>query len=912
VSNNNNYSLRNSQAAAFRALRDEQYTILNAPTGWGKSLTICALGARFLGASPENKILVVVPQRLISKGFVNECWITADGEAFHWKPTLNLCDDLPQKGEQLRVWLDAPTDSANRIAVTTAMNLTRALEGMADWQIVELFLDTQLVVDEGHHVQASQEETNRIGGIIAALLAAKEPNSRLLLGTAYFFRGDRLPILHEEDEGRFKRHAVPLDQYWKELSHLKAYFYDSVCYKGTVWKELDELLKRDAASPTLFFCPRANGHLAIGGKDQFVDTLVEHLTQHIPGARLWQCDQEPEGTAVIVDLVSLCDRPDKIRFIMEHGERIIAVLACGMMKEGADWVTCSRVIDFQPSMSDQDRNQRFGRLLRDDPSKSSVRYFSFFPYLATMPEPAQRLEISRLFAHFHASLLFDNALMPVRVPTGKEDVQRKTYAPLVDVLGQYDPQTQQQILEKCSETLLGLAGMSDQPLEADAAHEALDGLLKDTFFVPNHQRSPLIKQITLLFRRRNYGVHVDDLIKAGFDKVWSNDVLAPLMAYTAGACGAQTFAELHRCINIAGLWDDNFGELQKLTERPRSTHPLYSWFRLQIQSRWQLPPDRVAKLESIPWWSWDAIKNFDETWLTNFDGCRKLDTPPHSDSLLGRWITGQRWRFNNGRISEEQIKLCESIPWWRWQGRPIKDFATRYAECLASEVSPVHGSSLWAWWKFQKSRIKKGELGQEQKSLLEAIPWWFYKPQKTFEETLAEVQKLDQPPTPKKDDALYRWAKKFCWLYSKGKLSAEQIAQLESIPWWTWGRANRLFAETVAECLAEETAPEEGSPLYRWCSQQKLKYKRGKLSAEQIAKLEAIPWWSWASHSTFEERYAECSALDELPDYHTSLYRWCSQQKLKYKRGKLSAEQIAKLESIPWWKWGRSPALSSV
>ena len=146
---------------------------------------------------------------------------------------------------------------------------------------------------------------------------------------------------------------------------------------------------------------------------------------------------------MIVDLTEPAHRPEKIAFVMENGEDVQAILAVGMFKEGADWVQASRVIDLVPSGSDQDRNQRFGRLIRDSEGKSHISYYSFFPYQPDAPQEEQR-------ASSPGSSPTSTRASSWTTPSARSGSRRAAMAGSgrgneaagLDLLGQYDFQTQ--------------------------------------------------------------------------------------------------------------------------------------------------------------------------------------------------------------------------------------------------------------------------------------------------------------------------------------------------------------------------------------------------------------------------------------------------------------------------------------
>ena len=69
---------------------------------------------------------------------------------------------------------------------------------------------------------------------------------------------------------------------------------------------------------------------------------------------------------------------------------------------------------------------------------------------------------------------------------------------------------------------------------------------------------------------------------------------------------------------------------------------------------------------------------------------------------------------------------------------------------------------------------------------------------------------------------------------------------------------HRLFAERVAALSAfvseHNRLPrvEDDLTLYSWMGSQRAKKRAGKLTADQIAALEAVPlwWWTWADRQT--------------------------------------------------------------
>ena len=309
-------TLVDDQIGAFECLLANQYSILSAPTGFGKTIILVAVAAARLAADPRHKIVVVVPQRIISKGFVAEAMLNLPTGRTTWRVSENLCVSSPRKVSRLRSFLGSPADGkTGRVVVTTHMSFAKAVGGFDRHDLAEAFLHTTLLVDEAHHLRRDDAGTNLLGEAVSRIMAlrdAEDSTPSIILATAFLFRGDRLAILTDEELGRFARHHVPFDRHWSRLRHLKAYRYDFVAYAGTPWADVDRLL-RQSQEPTIFYCP-PNGHRLHLGRDKVttVGRVIESVLRHYPGSSLWHRSVAADAGSLILDLVEFADRAAKI------------------------------------------------------------------------------------------------------------------------------------------------------------------------------------------------------------------------------------------------------------------------------------------------------------------------------------------------------------------------------------------------------------------------------------------------------------------------------------------------------------------------------------------------------------------------------------------------------------------------
>ena len=170
--------------------------------------------------------------------------------------------------------------------------------------------------------------------------------------------------------------------------------------------------------------------------------------------------------------------------------------------------------------------------------------------------------------------------------------------------------------------------------------------------------------------------------------------------------------------------------------------------------------------------------------------------------------------------------------------------------------------------------------------------------------------------------------------YRRGKLSEEEIKQLEAFPGWIWdgmqAQWDELFAELeayVAETgtsrVTQKYVSDSGFPLGSRVSERVEHYRKGKLSEERILQLEALPDWTWdksqarwdKSFAALEAYVAETGTSRVAQTYINAegfkLGKWVTSNRRSYKKGTLSEEEIKQLEALPDWLWDASSRRSS-
>lgn len=254
------------------------------------------------------------------------------------------------------------------------------------------------------------------------------------------------------------------------------------------------------------------------------------------------------------------------------------------------------------------------------------------------------------------------------------------------------------------------------------------------------------------------------------------------------------------------------------------------------------------------------------------------------DSIrLGKWINTQRTKYKNGELSEERIKLLESIGmlWtprlsiWEFYFKLAVDYYKQHGNLdMSHSYSIKIGEeviNLGLWLHNQRHFYKTYNLSKEKIQLLESIGM-------------------------KWTQISFLWEDKF----EIAKAYYEHYGNLDvpigfsTINGYDFGNGD------------------ESVKLGKWINAQRANYKNGKLSAEKIRLLESIGMkWSlqslaWEKYFNLAKLYYEQNGNLNVPQNYViknendniNLGIWISTQRKTYKKGQLSNERKEMLESI--------------
>jgi hypothetical protein len=358
---------------------------------------------------------------------------------------------------------------------------------------------------------------------------------------------------------------------------------------------------------------------------------------------------------------------------------------------------------------------------------------------------------------------------------------------------------------------------------------------------------------------------------------------------------------------------------------------LSNWVRYQRHCMKKLSEERVKLLESISGWFWGGdlfSKNFEQ--IKEFvakNGRMPSYLGDSVEKYLYNWVRYQR--RSKKKLSEERVKLLESISGWFWEKEDpfpknfeqLKKFVAKNDRMPSQSSKDPVEKFLGVWVSTQRQKKKK--LSEERVKMLELVNGWLWEADpfpKNFEKLEKFVAKNGRmPPQSSKDPVekyLYNWVRR--QRKRKKKLSEERVKLLESVSGWLWEKEDpfpKNFEQLKKFVAKNDRMPSQSSkdPVEKflgvWVSARRQKKK--KLSEERVKLLESISGWFWEKEDPFPKNFEQLKKFvaknDRMPSIwlgdpvEKSLGSWVSHQRQQKK--KLSEERVKLLESVSGWFW---------
>ena len=228
--------------------------------------------------------------------------------------------------------------------------------------------------------------------------------------------------------------------------------------------------------------------------------------------------------------------------------------------------------------------------------------------------------------------------------------------------------------------------------------------------------------------------------------------------------------------------------------------------------------------------------------------------PQAAEGKLGNWCNTQRIARKKGTLSEDYISQLDRIgfEWEVQDSRWMNCFEELKAFMAVEHRCPKRGENkLNTWCNTQRQARKKGLLSNERIRLLDSIGFWWEQDldslwTENWQQVLAYYKKHKRWPKSNEGKA-GSWCNTQRKNRKQGLLSAERIARMEAEGFiWTiddvWMENYEKLQQFFSENNRWPTARE--NKLGSWCFVQRRALKKGELSSDRRSLLDKIsfPW----------------------------------------------------------------------
>jgi hypothetical protein len=339
-------------------------------------------------------------------------------------------------------------------------------------------------------------------------------------------------------------------------------------------------------------------------------------------------------------------------------------------------------------------------------------------------------------------------------------------------------------------------------------------------------------------------------------------------------------------LGLVARFSDRVGHARVPQSHVEDGWRLGQWVNRQrtLRRRDGLTKSEVARLEAVPGWTWNWSES---SWEDGFAALRlfvaqeghaapRMAYVSDTGYPLGQWVINQRQQHRLGRLAQSRAQRLEALAGWLWDADSddadwqagydhLRQFVDSHGHgrVPSSYVSP-DGYRLGQWVIVQRYWSRTGRLVPTRRELLETLEGWAWDPtedawERGYACLLRYVDQQRSADVPQRyvDDSGFKlgtWVNRQRRAYMKGELEADRAKRLAGISGWRWltrswehsyGRL-RAYVETNGTARVPQPYRDEGGfRLGGWVNQQRGRYKKGKLTSEQVEKLEQLPGWVW-------------------------------------------------------------------
>ncbi|GAA6173429.1 hypothetical protein NBRC116592_30990 [Colwellia sp. KU-HH00111] len=415
-------------------------------------------------------------------------------------------------------------------------------------------------------------------------------------------------------------------------------------------------------------------------------------------------------------------------------------------------------------------------------------------------------------------------------------------------------------------------------------------------------------------------------------------------------------------------WEDKFKQLEQYYNEFGNTTvhtrydngTLYNWMKTQIRDKKdnKLSEDRVNRLNALNF-IWEPVSNrewddkYDE--LAEYYNLNGTSLLPARYGSLGTWCVGQRQKYHQNELDEEQINKLDLIE-FSWS--PRGDLWTqRYNELVRFKNAKGHlcvdqydedYRQLATWVSSQRAKYKEYLQSRKWRNRIEKLEKLGFKwegnntSEKRDDKFLEMLEKLKQyekkhgntrvPAKWKQDRELGRWVDAQRQVFRKGNLPTYKKELLDEFNFNFLEQRNYYsFSERVAQLkdfkqkngTAKFNMENDPYNLRGWIHRINKKFKNNLLEIEEIKELEdigidfsnntsnmlqnktyrenALRWdLRFKELQSYQQQYKNCNVPRNWQE-NTALSSWVNRQRRLFKNGSLDIESINKLEGIDFF-----------
>ena len=440
----------------------------------------------------------------------------------------------------------------------------------------------------------------------------------------------------------------------------------------------------------------------------------------------------------------------------------------------------------------------------------------------------------------------------------------------------------------------------------------------------------------------NEGIHVEDISGVILLRPTVSPIIYKQQIGRALSASKATNAVIFDIVNNI----DNLYSIDTIKEEMQAAITYYRYTgenRVIIHDRFEVI-DEVRdcrelfdELEGVLSASWDIMYEQAEEYYKQ-NGDLLIPATYHTDEgyALGRWLTTQRLAYagkTDKPLTQVQIDKLEAIGvvWdshldfiWNRYFEKAKEYYEQHGDLNVPKDYVSDGLKLGIWilrMRMAQANQRDTVVTPEKKAKLDSIGMIWSLHSEQWERNYLEAMHYYNEHGDLYVDLRYMTESGFKLGYwvsrlrqKKEDMSAEQIARLDAIGmvWDTeqyrfdqgYSYAKKYFDQHGDLIVAVTYVTDDGFKLGAWLEQKRRQYHKGTLKEENIKKLETIGiLWKpsqdlWNQMFSKAKKYFKTHGDLNVPATEKKLYSWLGKQRIAKENGKLTAEQVKRLNSI--------------